>query len=110
MILGVQILGIAFGLFMAYLSFLHYKRKEFGKGQILFWEIIWLLLVILILFPQTISGIVQELGIARVMDFFIILGFIFITILTFYNYTALNKIKHKLEEKIREESLKELDK
>ena len=31
MILGIQILGIIFGLFMTYFTFLHYKRKEFKE-------------------------------------------------------------------------------
>jgi len=110
MILGVQILGILFGLFMAYLSFLHYKRREFKKKQFLFWEIIWIGFILIVIFPKITSGIIYELGIARTLDFLTILGFMFIIFLSFYNYAALNKFKRKLEEKIREDALKDLDK
>ena len=110
MILGIQILGLIFGLFLAYLSFLHYKRREFGKLQFLFWEILWMGFTFIILFPGITETLIQELNIARAMDFFMILGFMFLVLFTFYNYLTINKIKQKLEEKVREEALKGLEK
>ena len=105
MILGVQILVIGFCFFMAYLSFLHFKREEFSRPQVLFWEIIWSGLAFITLFPRTVNVLIQELGIARAMDLFMILGFMFLTILAFYNYIALGKLKKKLEQKTQEEAL-----
>ena len=110
MILGIQILGLIFGLFLAYLSFLHYKRREFGKLQFLFWEILWIGFTFIILFPRITETLIQGLNIARAMDFFMILGFMFLVLFTFYNYLTINKIKQKLEEKVREEALKGLEK
>lgn len=108
MILGVQILVIGFCFFMAYLSFLHFKREEFSGPQILFWEIIWAGLVFITLFPRTVNVLIQELGIARAMDLFMILGFMFLTILTFYNYTVVNKLRKKLEKIARDDALKDM--
>jgi hypothetical protein len=110
MIIGVQIIGIIFGLFMVYLSFLHYKRKEFNKLQFLIWEIIWICFLFIAFFPNIISGVTKKLGFIRVMDFLTITGFIFIALLTFYNYSSLNKIKKSLEQKVRKEALSDLDK
>ena len=110
MIFGIQILGIIFGLLMAYFCFLHYKRREFGKVQFLFWEILWLGFIFVILFPKTTDVLVQELNVGRAIDLFIILGFMFITFLTFYGYAMINKIKRALEKKIREEALEKLNK
>jgi len=110
MIFGIQILGIIFGLLMAYFCFLHYKRREFGKVQFLFWEILWLGFIFVILFPKTTDVLVQELNVGRAMDLFIILGFMFITFLTFYGYAMINKIKRALEKKIRGEALEKLNK
>ena len=109
MILGIQILGVIFGILMAYLCFLHYKRREFGGFQFLFWEILWFGFIFIIIFPKITDIFVQELSITRAMDFFIILGFMFITFLTFYNYTAVNKIKRKLEIEVRKEALRDLE-
>ena len=40
-ILGIQIIGILFGFFMMYYTFLQYKRKEFKMGEYTFWLILW---------------------------------------------------------------------
>ncbi len=109
MILGIQFLGLIFGLLMAYLSFLHYKRREFGKIQFISWEIIWFGFILVIIFPKITNVLFQELGIGRAMDFFIIIGFLFFTFLTFFSYTNINKIKASLEKQVREEALKDLD-
>lgn len=109
MILGIQFLGLVFGLLMAYLSFLHYKRREFEKSQFILWEIIWLGFIVVIVFPKITDVLFQKLGIGRAMDFFIIIGFIFFTVLTFYNYTNISKVKLGLENRIREEALKNID-
>jgi hypothetical protein len=109
MILGVQILGIIFGLFMAYFSFLHYKRQEFKILQFLFWEIVWFCFILVVIFPKITNGLIHKLGINRTMDLLTILGFMLLTFLTFYNYAALHKFKRKLEEKVREDALKDLN-
>jgi len=110
MIVGIQILGIIFGLLMAYWCFLHYKRGEFGGVQFLFWEVLWLGFIFIILLPKTTDILVQKLSVDRAMDLFIIIGFMFIAFITFYNYMVINKIRQKLEGKIRKEALKDLEK
>ena len=110
MILGIQILGIVFGLLMTYLIFLHYKRKEFGKLQFFFWQIIWIVFILVVLFPRITTGLIHKLGVVRTMDLLTILGFMFITLLVFYNYFTINKIKKKLEHNTRKEALKNINK
>jgi len=63
MILGIQILGIVFSLIMIYLTFLYYKRKYYSKASLLLWTAVWLGALILVLFPQTIYGIMETLRI-----------------------------------------------
>ena len=109
MISGIQILGIIFGLLMTYFTFLHYKRKDLQKAQFLFWEILWLCFITIVIAPTLTGGLVKKLNVTSIMDFLTITGLMFITFLTFYNYINLNKIKIKLEEKIRKEALQELD-
>jgi len=33
MLLGIQLVGVLFGLFMLYITFLHGKRKEFSSKE-----------------------------------------------------------------------------
>ncbi len=108
MIASVKIIGVIFGLIMAYFVFLHYKRKEFSRIQFIFWEIIWFSFILVSLFPEITGGFIHQLGIERGMDLLTILGFMFLAILIFYNYAAISKFKKKLEENVREEALKNL--
>ena len=94
--LGIQILGSLFGLFMIYYTFLHYKRKEITKKEYSFWLGLWILFIIVAILPQILDPIVKTLSLVRTMDFFIILIGSF-----FYTYIIVRKNQNKLEEIVR---------
>ena len=99
--LGIQILGSLFGLFMIYYTFLHYKRKEITKKEYGFWLGLWILFIIVAILPQILDPIVKTLSLVRTMDFFIILGFMFLIGSFFYTYIIVRKNQNKLEEIVR---------
>lgn len=101
MILGVQIIGMLFAFFMVYYTFLHYKRKEITFKECSAWILLWVLFLIVALFPQILDPIVKSLSLARTMDFFIILGFMFLIGALFYTYTIVRINQNKLEEIVR---------
>jgi hypothetical protein len=105
-ILGIQILGILFGFFMMYYTFLQYKRKEFTIKEYSFWFMFWSIFVIITLFPQILDPVLSTLNIARTLDFFIITGFLFLIFVIFYTYTVVRKNQRKLEEIVRKIALK----
>ena len=105
-ILGIQILGILFGFFMMYYTFLHHKRKEFTIKEYGFWFVFWGIFVIITLFPQLLDPLLETLNIARTLDFFIITGFLFLLFVVFYTYTIVRKNQRKLEEMVRNMALK----
>jgi len=105
-ILGIQILGILFGFFMMYYTFLHFKRKEFTVKEYSFWFVFWGLFVVMTLFPQILDPILITLSISRTLDFFVITGFLFLTFVIFYTYTIVRKLQNKLEEVVRRSALK----
>ena len=105
-ILGIQILGILFGFFMMYYTFLQYKRKEFTVKEYSFWFVLWAVFVVMTLFPQVLDPILSTLNIARALDFFIIAGFLFLIFVTFYTYTIVRKNQKKLEEVVRNIAIK----
>lgn len=100
-ILGIQILGSLFGIFMIYYVFLHYKRKELTVREYLFWISLWVLFIILTLFPWLLNPIVRSIGFARTMDFFIVAGFMFLIGSLFYIYLIVRSNQKKLEEIVR---------
>ncbi|HLC75333.1 MAG TPA: DUF2304 domain-containing protein [Candidatus Nanoarchaeia archaeon] len=101
MVLGVQVLGIIFALFLMYFTFLNYKRKEMGAAELTFWSALWLLFVYVILFPYSLSAIADSLHLVRLMDLFTILAFMFLIALTFYNYMMTMHTKKKMEQIVR---------
>ena len=105
-ILGIQILGILFGFFMMYYTFLQYKRKEFTIKEYSFWFIFWSVFAVITLFPQILDPVLITLSIGRALDFFIIIGFLFLIFVTFYTYTIVRKNQRKLEEIVRSMALK----
>jgi len=105
-ILGIQILGILFGFFMMYYTFLQHKRKEFTIREYSFWFIFWGVFVIITLFPQVLDPVLITLSIGRTLDFFIIVGFLFLIFVTFYTYTIVRKNQRNLEEVVRNIALK----
>ena len=105
-ILGIQILGVLFGFFMMYYTFLQYKRKEFTVKEYSFWFLFWAAFVAVTLFPQVLDPILTTLNIGRTLDLFIIGGFLFIVFIVFYTYTLVRKNQKKLEEVVRKTALK----
>lgn len=100
-ILGIQILGILFGMFMIYYVFLHHKRKELTIKEYLFWVVLWVLFITLTLFPGLLKPIIAPIGFARTMDFFIVVGFMFLIGSLFYIYLLVRENQKRLEEIVR---------
>jgi len=100
-ILGIQILGTLFAIFMIYYTFLHYKRKELTIKEYLFWIVLWLVFIVLTLFPHILQPILKPIGFARALDFFIVAGFLFLIGSMFYIYLLVRGNQKRLEEIVR---------
>jgi hypothetical protein len=106
----VKVIGVAFASLMAYSTFLNYKRKDFSKPQFYFWELVWAFLLFTVFFTSFMTKAVEFIGFIRVMDFLTVAGFIVVILLSFHNYSSLNKLKKSLEENVRDEALKDIKK
>ena len=102
MLFGIQIVGILFAFFMIYVTFLHQRRKEFTIKESVFWFGVWSLFLILAIFPTSLDFFIREfLQFGRRLDFFIIVGFMFLIGLTFHTYTVVRKNQKVVEELVR---------
>lgn len=106
MVLGIQIAGFLFGLFMLYYSFLNYKRKEFTAKEFVFWIFLWVIFIVVTLFPFLLDPIVKSFGFFRALDVLIITGFLFLIAINFYTYTITRKNQRQLETVVREIAFK----
>lgn len=106
---NIQLVALIFGFIMVYLTFLHYKRKEFSRYQLVLWEILWIGFVVTTLLPDRFNLITERLGITRALDLFSIVAFVIILFLTFHNYLAVTKLNKRLENKVREKTLESIN-
>ena len=96
--LGIQIVGVVFGVFMLYFTFLQLKRNEFTVIESGGWFMLWLTILFVTLFPTTLDFLVSKiLNLNRTLDFFIICGFLFLVLVAFFNYTKTRKNDRKIE-------------
>jgi len=90
---------------MAYYSFLHFKRKEFTKKEASFWLLLWPTLIIITFIPDVLKPFSRQVGFARLLDAYIIFGFLFLISTTLYMYTLIRKSQKNIEDIIRKIAL-----
>jgi len=105
--IGIQILALLFVLWMTYFSFLHFRRREFTLWEYAFWQLVWLGLAVVVIFPSSVKFIVQTLGFNRAFDLLTVAGIILLFGVTFRNYVLVRRTDRRLEELVRKISLKE---
>lgn len=105
-ILGVQLVLVAFGLFMIYVLFLHWKKRNVSNKFFGIWVIIWLIYLFFSIFPNTLEPLIKELFIVRVMDLAMIVSFIILGYLTLENNIKIKLLEDKIEEIVRKTAIK----
>ena len=105
MVLGIQVIGAIFGLFMIYYTYLHYKREEFTVKEFSFWAALWVFFIIVSLAPWILDPLVRKLELSRAMDLFIILGFMFLIGALLYTYILVRNMQKKIEDIVRKMAL-----
>lgn len=109
-IVGFQIILLFFALFMLYVIFLHWKRKEIAGLAFFIWLLIWGGFIYFTLFPRTLEPLSKELYTVRVLDLATIIAFMILTYITIENNIKLKDLEKKIEKLIRELTLKNLKK
>jgi len=106
-IIGVQLILIAFGCFMSYVLFLHWKKKNISNSMFSFWIFIWFTFILFAFFPVLLAPVIKNLFIVRVMDLAMIVAFMILTYVTIDNNIKIRKYDETLEKLIRDLSLNE---
>jgi len=101
MIAGVQIIGFLFGLFMIYLTFLYYKRKEYNTKAFGAWMFVWVFFLLIVAFPTMIYGLMETLKVQRTADFFVMAGFLFFALIIFYLFVSVKHMQKNVEKIVR---------
>lgn len=101
-----QILSVLFALFMMYTIRIHSKKKTLSISESSMWYSLWSLFIVVAIFPELVTGIATTLRFYRVFDFLVVAAFMILSVVTFNNYFSSKKIESKLEELVRNQSLK----
>ena len=105
--IGVQIAAIIFVLWMSYFSYLHFRRKEFSLIEFSFWQLMWIGLAVVVIFPKSVDFILKKFSITRTFDLVVIVGIMILFGVTFRNYVLLRRTERKLEELVRQGAINE---
>ena len=108
--IGIQILAILFAIWMTYFSYLHYKRKEFKKTEFIAWQILWIGLIVVVIYPTSVKFILDTFKINRTFDLVVIVGMVVLFAVTFRNYVLLIRNEKKIQDLVTKESIKDIDK
>lgn len=110
MILGLQITGIMFALLMIYFALLHYKKQHLSGVEIASWLLIWVLVILVVLFPDIVRVYAMSFSVSRVLDLLIAGAFIVMFVMVASAYVRVSELEKRLEDLVRKLALKENDK
>ncbi|TKJ17307.1 hypothetical protein CEE44_02105 [Candidatus Woesearchaeota archaeon B3_Woes] len=111
MIIQIQIFGILFALFMFYITFLHQRRNEFTTKESIFWFGAWVVFLTLVIFPTYLDFFIKGiLNFSRRLDFFIVMGFMFLIGIMFHTYTIVRKNQNRIDKIVRKIAIEKQNK
>ncbi|MBP9759475.1 DUF2304 domain-containing protein [Candidatus Dojkabacteria bacterium] len=107
MIVGLQITGILFSLIMVYFALLHYKKGHLNGMEISSWIIIWVLVILIVIFPEVVRLYAMSFAVSRVLDLLIAGAFVVVFIMVASSYVRVSQLEKRIEELVRKLALKE---
>jgi hypothetical protein len=105
-ILGVQIIGILFAMFMIYVSFLNWKKSDISRSEMSFWLLLWIIFILITLFPKILQGLSTFLVFTRVMDLLMVIAFMILTIIGYMNHISNRELEKKIERLVKNQAIK----
>ncbi|PIZ52031.1 hypothetical protein COY27_01600 [Candidatus Woesearchaeota archaeon CG_4_10_14_0_2_um_filter_33_13] len=105
MVSTIQIVGILFGVFMLYVTYLKFRKNEFTVKEMIGWFLVWISFMLLTLFSYTLDYFIRKMSLSRPIDLLTVLGILFLIALSFYNYTNIKRLQLKMEDMVRKIAL-----
>ncbi len=92
----LQSIGVAFSLFMLYITFTQFKRGDFTSKDFGLWGIVWILLGIFIIFPQILGDLAVKVSVQGALQFLILISIAFLFMISFIIYHKMRKQERKI--------------
>ncbi len=98
----IQILALVFALFAWSRVILRFRGREISMGELFFWSLCWIALILLAIFPQQSFYFANIFGIQRGVDMFVYGGITLAFYLVFRMYVRMEKMEQGLTKIVRE--------
>lgn len=102
-----QIGATLFALFMIYVVTIHKNKTKLSKVEVSFWYAMWMLFIVIALFPNLLLGITHTLHFQRVFDLLLVLALMVLTVLVVLSYFTQKENQKKLEDFVRKQAIDE---
>jgi hypothetical protein len=102
-----QIAATLFALFMIYVVSIHKNKTKLTAVEVSFWYAMWVLFIVIALFPNLLLGITQTLHFSRVFDLLLVLALMVLTSIVVLSYFVQKENQKKLEEFVRKQAIDE---
>lgn len=110
MIKPIQIIAIIFAFFALIRVVLKLRKQKLTINEFIFWASMWVILILLSIFPDVSHIIAAFFGFGRGLDFFIVSSILLIFYLIFRIYVKLEEIDSRITKLARSIALKESEK
>lgn len=110
MVEAFGVVGIIFLLVMIYLTYVEYKKSRLTQSTFAVWLFFWLLAILLVIFQPYVNSIISDINIVRVLDLYMILGFMFLFAVIFYLFVIVKNAEKRVEEVVRKVALMNIKK
>ncbi len=92
---------------MVYFALLHYKKGQLNGMEISSWIIIWVIVILVVIFPEVVRIYSNSFAVSRVLDLLIAGAFIVVFVMVSSAYIRVNQLEKRIEELVRKLALKE---
>lgn len=100
-----QYLGVLIGILAVIIAIIRFRDGKTSSSMLIFWIVIWSLISLLSVFPETTTVFANLFGIGRGLDLILILGLIASYYLIFKLYTLIEKLEMEITELVRQIAL-----
>jgi len=98
----IQILALIFSIFALSKILLQVKNNEINIESALFWIFIWIMVILIVVFPQTLNYLATLTGVGRGVDVVIYIAIIVLFYLHYRLYMKIEKIERDITLIVRE--------
>jgi hypothetical protein len=105
MVMVYQYIGVLIGIIGIIFNLLRFREGKMSLGMLLVWNIIWILIIIISIFPRSTGEFASLTGVGRGLDLIFILGIIGCYYLIFKIYNMIENIEQEITHLVREIAL-----